>query len=93
MYRGFLGGWPLEGASAHLLLHRTILGWTTVKSAKLHILREFTVMCTGRPLAAARSSMAFQNITPGEGLQVQKKAGSPFAIRVGCCLGRGDTFC
>lgn len=76
---------PLEGASVHFLhLNRTILCLTKVKSEKLHIIFEFTVMWTGRPLAVTPSYVVFQNIPSGQGLlEVQKSAGSPFAIKVG----------
>ena len=62
-------------------IDRTILGWTQVKSTKLHTILEFTVMCTGRPLAAAMHGlMVFQNSPPGWDLQVQKRAGSPLSL-------------
>lgn len=81
VYRGFLGGWLLEGASVHCLyLHRAIWGWTKIKSAKFHIL-EFTMMWISRPLATTCSFTIFQIITPGEGLQVRKRTGS-FAFRL-----------
>lgn len=85
---------PLEGASVHFMhLHGTILAWIRVKFEKLLTILEFTVMWTGRRVAAAPSSMIFQNIPSGYGLlQVQKRAGTPFAVRVGCCLGQGGIF-
>lgn len=70
----------LEGASVHFVhLCGTILGWTKVKTAKLHIILKFTVMRSGRPLVDTPSSCGFPKYSISLGLlEVHKRAGSPF---------------
>ena len=54
---------PLERMSVHFMhLYTPSLGWTKVKSAKCHIIFEFIMMWTWRPVTATPSSVVFQNI-------------------------------